>query len=61
MTDTMLEVYRSDERLTSHLLLPASTDHQYQSNDADLPEGRSWQAWDLDRIDDWAARMARPR
>jgi transposase len=55
VTDTMLEIYRADERLTSHLLLPKSTTNQYQTNDADLPEGRSWQAWD--RIDDWAVRM----
>ncbi|SDO40917.1 Transposase [Cryobacterium flavum] len=57
VTDTMLEVYRNYERLTSHLLLPAITTNQYQTNDADLPEGRSWQAWDRVRIDDWAARM----
>ena len=56
-TDTMLEIYRSDERLTSHLLLPPTTMNQYQTNEADLPEGRSWQAWDRTRIDDWAARM----
>ena len=48
---------RNDERPTSHLLLPTSTTNQYQTNDADLPEGRSWQAWDRVRIDDWAARM----
>ncbi|GAB3536403.1 IS21 family transposase [Arthrobacter tecti] len=57
VTDTMLEIYRSDERLTSHLLLPASTTNQYQTNAADLPEGRSFQAWDRARIDQWAARM----
>ncbi|MCZ2404461.1 IS21 family transposase [Paenarthrobacter sp. Z7-10] len=57
VTDTMLEVYRGDERLTSHLLLPATTVNQYQTNDADLPEGRSWQAWDRSRIDDWASRV----
>ena len=57
VTDTMLEVYRADERLTSHLLLPASTVNQYRTNDSDLPEGRSWQAWDRACIDDWAARM----
>ncbi|TFC84013.1 IS21 family transposase [Cryobacterium sp. TMT3-29-2] len=58
VTDTMLEVYRADERLTCHLLLAASAVNQYQTNDADLPEGRSWQAWDRDRdrINDWAAR-----
>ncbi|WP_104199810.1 hypothetical protein [Cryobacterium sp. Y29] len=57
VTDTMVEVYWADERLTCHLLLPKSTTNQYQTNDADLPEGRSWQAWDRARIDDWAARM----
>lgn len=57
VTETMLEVYRRDERLTSHLLLPASTTNQYQTNDADLPEGRSFQAWDRARIEGWAARM----
>ena len=57
VTDTMLEVYRNDERLTSHLLLPISTTNQYQTNDADLPEGRSFQAWDRARIEEWAARM----
>ncbi|MGP9618443.1 IS21 family transposase [Arthrobacter sp. AOP36-A1-22] len=57
VTDTMLEVYRGDERLTSHLLLPAATVNRYQTNEADLPEGRSFQAWDRARIQDWAARM----
>ena len=57
VTDTMLEIYRNDERLTSHLLLPASMTNQYRTNDSDLPEGRSFQAWDRPRIQDWAARM----
>ena len=56
VTDTMLEIYRGDERLTSHLLLPGTTTNKYQTNDADLPEGRSWQAWGRGRIEDWAAR-----
>jgi transposase len=57
VTDTMLEIYRGDERLTSHLLLPVTTTNQYRTNEADLPEGRSWQAWDRARIDAWALRM----
>lgn len=57
VTDTMLEVYRGDERLTSHLLLPATAVNQYRTNDADLPEGRGWQAWDRHRIDAWALRV----
>lgn len=37
----MSEVYRSDERLISHLLLPASTLKQHATDDADLPRGAS--------------------
>jgi len=57
ITETMLEVYRRDERLTCHLLLPVTTTNQYRTNEADLPEGRSFQAWDRTRINEWAARM----
>lgn len=57
VTDTMVEVYRHDERLTSHLLLPATAVNQYRTNEADLPEGHGWQPWDRDRIDAWAARI----
>ena len=44
VTDTVLEIYRGDERLTSHMLLPGTLTNKYQSNEPDLPEGRSWQA-----------------
>ncbi|WP_026551086.1 IS21 family transposase [Arthrobacter sp. Br18] len=57
VTETLLEIYRGDERLTSHLLLPATTTNRYQSNAADLPEGRSFQAWTRARIDEWADRI----
>lgn len=57
VTETTGEIYRGDERLTSHLLLPATTVNQYPTNEADLPEGRSFQAWDRARIQDWATRM----
>jgi hypothetical protein len=57
VTETMLEVYQRDERLSSHLLLPATTTNQYRTNEADLPEGRSFQAWDRARIEEWAGRM----
>lgn len=57
VTETLLEVYRGDERLTSHQLLPATTTNQYQTNAADLPEGRSFQAWDRARIQEWATRI----
>lgn len=57
VTETILEVYRGDERLTCHLLLPVTTTNQYQTDEADLPEVPSFQAWDQTRIDDWAARV----
>jgi len=57
VTDTMIEVYRNDERLTSHLLLATTAVNQYQTNEADLPEGHGWQAWDRDRIEAWALRI----
>jgi hypothetical protein len=60
VTDTMVEIYRGDERLTSHLLLPATTTIQYWTNEADLPEGHSWQACDWARSDAWAYGWDRP-
>jgi hypothetical protein len=50
VTDTMLEIYRGDERLTSHLLLPVTTTNQYRTNEADLPGGHSWQAGTRNRL-----------
>lgn len=35
VTDTMVEIYRGDERLTSHLLLPVTTTNQYRTNEAE--------------------------
>jgi hypothetical protein len=34
-----------------------TTTNQYRTNEADLPEGHGWQAWDRARIDAWALRM----
>lgn len=57
ITDTMLEVYRSDERLTSHRLIAAGEVNQYRTNEADLPEGRKWREWDRPRVSAWAERI----
>lgn len=57
VTDTTLEVYRGDERLTSHLLVPPGAVNRYQTNEADLPEGRAFQAWDRARVEEWAGRI----
>lgn len=45
ITETMLEVYRNQERLTSHRLLPASAINQYRTNDSDIPADRQWRQW----------------
>ena len=34
-----------------------TTANQYRTNEADLPEGHSWQPWDRARIDECASRM----
>ncbi len=39
ITDTMLEVFAGDQRLTSHLLAPAGVVNEYRTHDADLPDG----------------------
>lgn len=57
LTQTMIEIYRGDERLSSHLVLPATARNKYCTNDADLPEGRGWQPWDRTRIEAWADRV----
>jgi transposase len=41
--ESRLSVFTTEEKLLMHAL-PASTLNQYQTNDADLPEGRSWQS-----------------
>jgi hypothetical protein len=39
VTDTTLEVFAGQERLTSHLLAPAGVVNEYRTHDADLPDG----------------------
>lgn len=57
ITDTMLEVYRGQQRLTSHLLLPETVAGEYRTNDADLPAGPKYQQWDQPRTREWAERV----
>lgn len=56
-SDTTLEVWRHDERLASHPLLPVTAVNQYRTREADLPHGRPWREWDPDRVRAWAARI----
>jgi transposase len=57
VTESMLEVYRQDERITSHRLQPAGVVNQYRTNESDLPEDRRWREWDGPRVRAWAGRI----
>lgn len=57
LTDTLLEVYRGSERLSSHLLAPENVVNEYRTHDADLPAGPGYRQWDPDRVRDWAERI----
>lgn len=57
VSDTALEVWARDERLASHPLSPATAVNQYQTRQADLPDGRAWAEWDPDRVRARARRI----
>lgn len=57
VTDSMLEIYLGGERLAAHLLTPVGVVNEYRTRDGDLPDGRGYQAWDPDRVREWAARI----
>ena len=57
VTDTMLEVFAGDQRLTSHLLAPAGVINEYRTHDSDLPDGPRYRQMDPQRAREWAARV----
>ena len=57
ITERVLEVYRGQQRLSSHLLAPPGAVNVYRTNDADLPDGRQFQEWDAARVRAWAGRI----
>ncbi|MGB4779052.1 IS21 family transposase [Microbacterium sp.] len=57
VTDTTLEVFAADQRLTSHLLAPAGMVNEYRTHDSDLPDGPRYQQMDPERAREWAARI----
>lgn len=57
VTDTTLEVFTGDQRLTSHLLAPVGVVNEYRTHDADLPDGPRYRQWDAQRVREWAARV----
>ena len=57
VTDTTLEVFAGDQRLTSHLLAPTGVVNEYCTHDADLPDGPQYRQWDAARAREWAGRI----
>lgn len=57
ITDTMLEVFTGQDRLTSHLLAPVGVVGEYRTHDSDLPDGPQYRQWDGRRVREWAARV----
>jgi|SRR5690625_1788092 len=57
ITARTLEIYHGSQRLSSHLLLPEGSMNEYRTNDADLPAGDRYQAWDAARVRAWAERI----
>ncbi|WP_409046895.1 IS21 family transposase [Microbacterium sp. HA-8] len=57
ITDTTLEIFDGDQRLTSHLLAPVGASNEYRTHDADLPGRPRYRQWDADRVREWAARI----
>lgn len=56
ITDTVVEIFRGQQRLSSHLLLPATSVNQYQTNEADIPAEHRFTQWDPVRVRAWAQR-----
>ena len=59
VTDTTIEVFAADERLTSHLLAPLGVMNGYRTHDSDLPDGPRYRQWDAERVREWAAGLGR--
>lgn len=57
VTDSMLEVFAGQERLTSHLLAPPGVTNEHRTRDADLPDGPRYRQWDAPRAREWAGRI----
>jgi len=57
VTDTTIEVFAGQERLTSHPLAPVGMVNEYRTHDADLPDGPRYRQWDAGRVREWAGRI----
>lgn len=57
ISQTSLEVWKDDQRLASHRLLPVTAVNQYSTRESDLPAGEGWRPWDSQRVHGWAERI----
>ena len=58
ITESTLEIYHKDERLTTHNLFPEYVKNRYSTHEEDmLPEFRKIKPWDDERIRNWAANI----
>ena len=57
ITDTIVEIYLGGERVATHKVFPPYVRNKYSTNDADMPEGKSYSDWDSKRIRKWAMRV----
>lgn len=57
ITDSMVEVFAGQDRLTSHLLAPMGMVNEYRTHDSDLPGGPRYRQWDAERVREWAGRI----
>ena len=58
ITESTLEIYYKDERLTTHNLFPEYAKNRYSTHEEDMPpEFRKIKPWDDTRIRNWAANI----
>lgn len=57
VTDTTLEVFAAQERLSSHLLAPVGVANEYRTRDGDLLDGPRCRQRDAERVREWAGRI----
>ena len=59
ITDTTLEIYSGDNRLSTHNRFPAKRKNQYSTHVEDMPDKFKINPWDDIRIKNWACAIGR--
>ncbi len=57
VTDSMVEIFASDQRIASHLLAPPGVVNDYRTHDSHVPDGGRYEPWDAARVRQWAGRI----